>query len=77
MPVLPENIWNVLHTVSRYLFPLLALSLVILVLFFILSESANRRERIRNLPGSPGGCTRFDPFLRSGDPLSRCAQQAS
>ena len=52
MPVLPENIWNVLHTVSRYLFPLLALSLVILVLFFILSESANRRERIRNLPGS-------------------------
>ena len=52
MPVVPENIWNVLYTVSRYLFPLLALSLVFLVLFFILSESANRRERIRGLPGS-------------------------
>ena len=52
MPVVPENIWNVLHTVSRYLFPLLALSLVFLVLFFILSESANRRERVRSLPGS-------------------------
>ena len=52
MPVAPDNIWSVLYTVSRYLFPLLACSLVFLVLFYILSESAARRERIRHLPGS-------------------------
>ena len=52
MPVLPENIWNVLHTISRYLFPLLAVSLVFLVLIYILSESSVRRKKIRGLPGS-------------------------
>ena len=52
MPVAPDNIWSVLYTVSRYLFPLLACSLVFLVLFYILSESAGRRERIRHLPGN-------------------------
>ena len=52
MPVAPENIWSVLYTVSRYLFPLLALSLVFLVLYYILSESAGRKEKVRGLPGS-------------------------
>ena len=52
MPVVSEDIWNILYTVSRYLFPLLALSLVFVLLLYVLSESANRRERIRSLPGS-------------------------
>ena len=52
MPALSEDIWNILYTVSRYLFPLLAFSLVFVLLLYILSESANRRERVRSLPGS-------------------------
>ena len=52
MPVASEDVWKILYTVSRYLFPLLALALFFLVLFYILSESQARREKIRNLPGS-------------------------
>ena len=51
MPVISEDIWNILYTVSRYLFPLLALILVILILFYILSEGRLRREKVRSLPG--------------------------
>ena len=50
MPVVSEDIWRILYTVSRYLFPLLAVSLVFLVLFYLLSESAKRREKARSLP---------------------------
>ena len=52
MPVASEDVWKILYTVSRYLFPLLALSLVFLILFYILSESRNQREKARSLPGS-------------------------
>ena len=52
MPVASADVWKILYTVSRYLFPLLAVSLVFLVLFFILSESRVRREKVHNLPGS-------------------------
>ena len=52
MPVVSGDIWKILYTVSRYLFPLLAVCLVFLVLFYILSESRNRREKVRGLPGS-------------------------
>ena len=44
MPVASEDVWKILYTVSRYLFPLLALALFFLVLFYILSESQARRE---------------------------------
>ncbi len=52
MPVASENVWRILYTVSRWLFPLLAAALVFLILLHILSESRNRREKIRSLPGS-------------------------
>ena len=52
MPVASEDVWKILYTVSRYLFPLLAIALFFLVLFYILSESRNRREKVRELPGS-------------------------
>ena len=52
MPVASEDVWKILYSVSRYLFPLLAVSLFFLVLFYILSESRNRRERVRGLPGT-------------------------
>ena len=52
MPVLSADVWKVLCTVSRYLFPVMAASLVFLVLSYILSESRIRREKIRTLPGS-------------------------
>lgn len=52
MPVAAENVWGILYAVSRWLFPLLAAALVFLVLFHILSESRNRRDKIRSLPGS-------------------------
>ena len=52
MPVASADVWKILYTVSRYLFPLLAVLLVFLILFYILSESRNRRERVRTLPGS-------------------------
>ena len=52
MPVVASNIWNILYTVSRYLFPFLAVSLVLLLLFYLLSESRIRREKTRMLPGS-------------------------
>lgn len=51
MPVVSGEIWNVLYTVSRYLFPLLALAVVFLILFFTLSEGRLRREKARSLPG--------------------------
>ena len=52
MPVASADVWKILYTVSRYLFPLLAVLLVFLILFYILSESRNRRERVRTRPGS-------------------------
>ena len=52
MPVASSDVWNVLYTVARYLFPLLSVSMVLLILFYILSESRLRREKIRSLPGS-------------------------
>ena len=52
MPVASEDVWKILYSVSRYLFPLLAVSLFFLILFYILSESRNRRERVRGLPGT-------------------------
>ena len=52
MPIVSADIWNILYTVARYLLPLLILSIVFLILFYILSESRNRREKIHNLPGS-------------------------
>ncbi len=51
MPAVSEEVWLVLYTVSRYLFPFLALILVILILFYVLSESRIRREKARSLPG--------------------------
>ena len=52
MPAASADVWKILYTVSRYLFPLLAVSLVFLVLFYILSESRIRREKTAGLPGS-------------------------
>ena len=52
MPVVSGDIWKILYTVSRYLFPLLAVCLVFLVLFYILSDARDRREKVRGLPGS-------------------------
>ena len=52
MPVVSADIWKILYTVSRYLFPVLAVSLVFLILLYILSESRIRREKLRTLPGS-------------------------
>ncbi len=52
MPVASEDVWKILYSVSRYLFPLLAVSLLFLVFFYIFSESRNRREKIRALPGA-------------------------
>ena len=52
MPVVSGDVWKILYTVSRYLFPLLAVCLVFLVLFYILSDSRNRSEKVRSLPGS-------------------------
>lgn len=51
MPVASDNIWRVLYSISRYLFPLMAIVLLFLVLFFVLSDNASHRERKRDLPG--------------------------
>ena len=51
MPVASDNVWTILYTVSRYLFPFLAVILVVLIFFYILSEGHSRRDRIRSLPG--------------------------
>ena len=51
MPVVSGEVWNILYTVSRYLFPLLALAAVFLILFYTLSEGRLRREKTRSLPG--------------------------
>ena len=51
MPAVSEDVWRILYAVSRYLFPLLALILVFLVFFYVLSEGRSRRERVRGLPG--------------------------
>ncbi len=47
-----EEIWRVLYTVSRYLFPFFAVLSVLFILFYILSESRTRKERLRGLPGA-------------------------
>ena len=52
MPVASEDVWKILYAVFRYLFPLLAVSLFFLVLFYILSESRSRREKVHGLPGT-------------------------
>ncbi len=52
MPAASPGIWDVLYTVSRYLFPFIALAAVFLILLFILSEARNRREKVRGLPGT-------------------------
>ena len=52
MPVAASNIWNILYSVARYLFPVLAVLLVLLLFFYFLSESRIRREKLRMLPGS-------------------------
>ena len=51
MPVVSDDAWRIIYTVSRYLFPLLGLILVFLILFYILSEGKLRREKARGLPG--------------------------
>ena len=52
MPVASADVWKILYTVSRYLLPLLAVFLPVLILFYILSESRLRNGRVRGLPGS-------------------------
>ncbi len=52
MPVVSEDIWRILYTVSRYLLPFLAVLTILLIFFFIISESRSMRESIRRLPGS-------------------------
>ena len=52
MPVASAEVWRILYSVSRYLLPVLLLMMVLLVLFYILSEARIRRERVRSLPGS-------------------------
>lgn len=51
MPAVSSNIWNILYTVSRYLFPFLAVVLVLLVLLDLLSASRASREKARSIPG--------------------------
>ena len=51
MPVASEDVWRVVFIVSRYLFPILALALVLLILFWVLDESRLRHEKAGNLPG--------------------------
>ena len=51
MPVASPEVWSVLYTVSRYLFPLMAVGMILLVLFYILSASHARRESAAALPG--------------------------
>ena len=46
------DVWRVLHTVSCYLFPFLAVLSVLLILSYILTESLRRREKVRSLPGA-------------------------
>lgn len=52
MPVASAEIWRILYAVSRYLLPVLAVVLFLLVLFYSLSDSHMRHETIRSLPGS-------------------------
>lgn len=52
MPAASADVWRILYTVSRYLFPLLAVFLVLVILAYILSESRKQKDRTRNLPGS-------------------------
>ncbi len=67
MPVASEDVWKILYSVSRYLFPLLAVSLFFLVLFYILSESRKQREKARGLPGT--GTVGEMVVLSGGDEL--------
>ncbi len=52
MPVVSADLYRVLFTVSRYLFPLLACLIVLFSLAWIITEARVRRENIRHLPGS-------------------------
>ena len=52
MTAASPQVWDILYTVSRYLFPFLAVCLVLLVLLYILSESHARRDSVRSLPGA-------------------------
>lgn len=52
MPVVSSDIYKILFTVSRWLFPALAIFIVLFTFLWLFSESLRRRERIRNLPGS-------------------------
>lgn len=52
MPVVSADVYRILFAVSRYLLPLIGVLMVFFALFWLLSESRNRREMIRNLPGS-------------------------
>lgn len=51
MPVASDDVWRIVYTVSRYLFPVLAFILALLILFWILYEAGLRKEKARNLPG--------------------------
>ena len=46
------DVLGILHTVSRYLFPLLAVVITVLAFLYFLTEIRNRREKVRSLPGS-------------------------
>ena len=52
MPAASGDVYKILYSVGRYLLPVLALLLVLIVLAFIISEAHARRERVRGLPGS-------------------------
>ena len=52
MAVDSAEIYRILFTVSRWLFPFFAVLLVLYVLIWLVSDSAERREKKRSLPGS-------------------------
>nr|AHF25654.1 hypothetical protein [uncultured bacterium Contigcl_30] len=51
IPVVSSGVYTALFTVSRYLFPFLAVLMLIFFLLWLLSDHRARRDRIRNLPG--------------------------
>ena len=46
------DVLGILHTVSRYLFPLLAVVITVLAFLYFLTEIRIRREKVHSLPGS-------------------------
>ena len=52
MPVVSEDVYRILFTLSRYLFPFLAAMMLLFAAVWLLSESRFRRDRVRSLPGS-------------------------